>query len=76
VPPEAPRQTLLRVALDERAAELPLHAHDLETIALERALRAGRAQKLPLTQKPPENFLEGFYWERVWPARGGCGPRG
>jgi hypothetical protein len=40
-------------------------------------LRARRPQKLPLTQKPPEEILEGFYRERITvPARGGCGLRG
>jgi hypothetical protein len=56
--------------------ELPLDAHDLTTVALERAPAAGGTQDFPLTQKPPEQFLEGFYGERVSPARGGCGLRG
>jgi hypothetical protein len=45
--------------------ELPLHAHDLASVALEGALGARGAQELPLTQKPPEEILEGFYRERV-----------
>jgi hypothetical protein len=57
--------------------ELPLHPDDLATVPLERALGARGAKELPLAQKPPEDFLEGFYWERVSsPARGGCGLRG
>ena len=55
---------LLAVALCERVRELPLHAHDLAPVPLEGALGAGGAQKLPLTQKPPEEILEGFYRER------------
>jgi hypothetical protein len=54
----------------------PLHAHDLAPISLESAVGAGGAQKLPFTQKPSEEILEGFYRERVSPARGGCGLRG
>jgi hypothetical protein len=64
------------VAVAQRVRELPLHAHDLAPVALERAFRARRAQKLPLTQKPSEMILEGFYRERITPARGGCGLRG
>jgi hypothetical protein len=56
--------------------EVPLDAHDLAAVALERPPAAGGAQRLPLTQKPSEEFLEGFYRERVSPARGGCGLRG
>jgi hypothetical protein len=64
------------VALAERVRELPLHAHDLAAVALERPLGAGRPQELSLTQKPSEEILEGFYRERITPARGGCGLRG
>ena len=60
----------------ERVRELPLHLHDLAPVPLEGAFGAGGAQKLPLTQKPPEEILEGFYRERDSPARGGCGLRG
>jgi hypothetical protein len=56
--------------------ELPLNPHDLEPVPLEGALGAGGPQQLPLTQKPSEEILEGFYRERVSPARGGCGLRG
>jgi hypothetical protein len=56
--------------------ELPLHPHDLLAVPLESALRARDPQELPLTQKPSEEILEGFYRERVSPARGGCGLRG
>jgi hypothetical protein len=73
------RQALLRlaVALGERVRELPLHANDLAAVLIERALGARGAKKLPFAQKPPEDFLEGFYWERVSsPARGWCGLRG
>jgi len=46
-------------------------------VPAERPFRAGGPQKLPLTQKPSEEFLEGFYRERITvPARGGCGLRG
>jgi hypothetical protein len=55
----------LAVALGEGVRELPLHAHDLASVALEGALGARGAQELPLTQKPPEEILEGFYRERV-----------
>jgi hypothetical protein len=68
--------SLLGVAADERVGELPLDPHDLAPVPFESSLRARGAQQLPLAQKPPEDFLEGFYWERGWPARGGCGPRG
>jgi hypothetical protein len=56
--------------------ELPLHPHDLLAVPLEGALRARGPKELPLTQKPSEEILEGFYRERVSPARGGCGLRG
>jgi hypothetical protein len=64
------------VPLAERVRELPLDAHNLAPVALEGALRAGCAQELPLTQKPSEEILEGFYRERDSPARGGGGLRG
>jgi hypothetical protein len=67
----------LAVALAERVRELPLHADDLAAVSLERPPGSRGAKKLSLAQKPPEVFLEGFYWERVsLPARGGCGLRG
>jgi hypothetical protein len=50
--------------------------HDLTPVALERQRRLGGPQLFPLTQKPSEMVLEGFYRERVSPARGGCGRRG
>jgi hypothetical protein len=53
-----------------------LHADDLAPVALEGPFRARRAQELALTQKPSETSLEGFYRERITPARGGCGLRG
>jgi hypothetical protein len=56
--------------------KLPLDAHDLAPVALERAPGACGTQHFPLTQKPPEQLLEGFYRERISPARGGCGLRG
>jgi hypothetical protein len=56
--------------------EFPLDADDLAPVALERTLGARGAQELSLTQKPSEEILEGFYRERVPPARGGCGLRG
>jgi hypothetical protein len=63
--------------LAERVRELPLNANDLAAVSLEPALGARGTKKLPFTQKPPEVFLEGFYWERVSsPARGRCGLRG
>jgi hypothetical protein len=65
-----------RVALDQRVRELPLGAHDLAAVALEGERRSGLPQLFPLTQKPSEVILEGFYRERVSPARGGCGRRG
>jgi hypothetical protein len=52
-----------------------LAGDDLGSIRLERGRRPARAKRLTLTQKPSEEFLESFYWERV-PARGGCGRRG
>jgi len=52
-----------------------LAGDDLVSVHLERRSRAGRAKGLPLTQKPSEEFLESFDWERM-PARGGCGRRG
>jgi hypothetical protein len=52
-----------------------LAGDDLAAVRLEGGRRAGTAQSFPLTQKPSEEFLESFYWERV-PARGGCGRRG
>jgi hypothetical protein len=64
------------VARQERVRKLPLQAHDLAPVALERPLRTGRAQELPFTQKPSKMVLEGFYRERITPARGGCGLRG
>jgi hypothetical protein len=45
-------------------------------IAVERSFRARRPQKLPLTQKPSEEFLEGFYRERITVPARGCGLRG
>jgi hypothetical protein len=73
----SPPQLRSAVAFGERVRELPLHADDLAAVALERALGARGAKKLPFAQKPPEDFLEGFYWERVSsPARGWCGLRG
>jgi hypothetical protein len=63
-------------ALDQRVGELPLRAHDLATVPLEGEPRARSVQPFPLTQKPSEMILEGFYRERVSPARGGCGRRG
>jgi hypothetical protein len=41
-----------------------------------RELPRGEMEVFPLTQKPSEVTLEGFYRERVSPARGGCGRRG
>jgi hypothetical protein len=64
------------VQLEERVRELPLDAHDLAPVALERQRRSSLVERFPLTQKPPETNLEGFYRERVSPARGGCGRRG
>jgi hypothetical protein len=64
------------VQSEQRVREVPLHANDLPTVALERERRSGRMERFPLTQKPPETNLEGFYRERVSPARGGCGRRG
>jgi hypothetical protein len=65
-----------RVTLEEGVREIPLGSHDLAPIALECERRLEAAQLLPLTQKPSEMTLEGFYRERVSPARGGCGRRG
>jgi hypothetical protein len=48
---------------------------DLAPVLLERGARTSLPELLALTQKPSEEFLEGFYRERV-PARGGCGRRG
>jgi hypothetical protein len=52
-----------------------LTGDDLGAIRLERLGRARGPQRLALTQKPSEEFLESFYWERV-PARGDRGRRG
>ena len=60
---------------DQGLRELVLAGHDLGSVRFEGGGRAGATQGLPLTQKPSEEFLESFYWERV-PARGGCGRRG
>ena len=65
-----------RVALDQGVGEIPLRAHDLAPVALEGERRGRVPQLFPLTQKPSEVVLEGFYRERVSPARGGCGRRG
>jgi hypothetical protein len=64
-----------RVAGDQRYGELALAPADLAPVALERKLIASSAQAFAFTQKPSENFVEGFHRERV-PARGGCGLRG
>jgi hypothetical protein len=64
------------VALDEGVGEIPLSVHDLAAVALEGERRTGLAELFPLMQKPSETNLEGFYRERVSPARGGCGRRG
>jgi hypothetical protein len=48
----------------------------LASVSLEREGECGLPQLFPLTQKPSEVVLEGFYRERVSPARGGCGRRG
>jgi hypothetical protein len=42
-----------------------LQAHDGTAVALERAVRPAGAEKLPLTQKPSEEILEGFHRERI-----------
>jgi hypothetical protein len=52
-----------------------LEADDLAPVSLELERPALKAEPLALTQKPSEEILEGFHWERV-PARGGCGRRG
>ena len=59
---------------DQRARELPLHADDLSPVPLELGEGCPDVQFLALMQKPSEEILEGFHWERV-PARG-CGRRG
>jgi hypothetical protein len=64
------------VALEQRVGELPLRAHDLATVPFQSERRPHSVQPFPLTQKPSEMVLEGFYRERVSPARGGCGRRG
>jgi len=64
------------VARDQRVGEIPLRLDDLAPIPLEREGRAAFVERFPLTQKPSELKVEGFYRERVSPARGGCGRRG
>ncbi len=61
---------------DQRVADLLLDAHDLAPVALEGERVLTASERFPFMQKPSEEILEGFYWERVPPARGGCGLRG
>jgi hypothetical protein len=60
---------------DQRVADLLLDTHDLATVALERERVLPGSEPFPFMQKPSEEILEGFHWERVPPARGGCGLR-
>jgi hypothetical protein len=64
------------VACEQGVAEVPLRLHDPAAVALERERGVARTKRLALTQKPSDLELEGFYRERVSPARGGCGRRG
>ena len=43
-----------RVLCEQRVRELPLHAHDLAAVALERERRPGEQELFPFTQKPSE----------------------